>query len=126
VASRVLCECKAGFEIWYSRSGVWQPPTGRSHAHIAERDQEPGTHTGHFNSRILGKGSYTKMSNIYTYIFYFTTTQLALLVQLERLQVVCSNKEARKRLTESSSTPAMDREHINVVLKRCICMLIVH
>ena len=54
-------------------------------------------------------------------------TQPALQVQLarwERTQVVCSNKEAWKRLTESNDTPTMDLGHMNVVLKRCICMLI--
>jgi len=33
------------------------------------------------------------------------------------IQVVCSNKEARKRLTESNDTPAMDLGPMNVVLK---------
>ena len=42
-----------------------------------------------------------------------------------RLQVVCSNKEVWKRLTESNSTPTMDLGHMNVVLKWCICMFIV-
>jgi len=31
--------------------------------------------------------------------------------------MVCSNKEARKRLAESNGTPAMDLRHMNVVLK---------
>jgi len=31
--------------------------------------------------------------------------------------VVCSNKEARKRLTESNGIPAMDLGHMNVGLK---------
>ena len=38
--------------------------------------------------------------------------------------MVRSNRVARKRLTESSSTPAMDLGHKNVVLKWCICMLV--
>jgi len=38
--------------------------------------------------------------------------------------VVCSNKEAKKRLTELNGIPAMDLGHMNVVLKGCICMLI--
>ena len=33
------------------------------------------------------------------------------------IEVVCSDKEARKHLTESDSTPAMDLGHTNVVLK---------
>jgi len=40
---------------------------------------------------------------------YFAATQLALQLRQERSQVACSNKEARKRLTESNGTPAMDR-----------------
>ena len=44
-------------------------------------------------------------------------TQLARQVQQERTQVVCSNKVARKRLTESNGTPAMDLGHMNVVLE---------
>jgi len=35
-------------------------------------------------------------------------TQLATQLQRRRIQVVRSNKEARKRLTELNSTPAMD------------------
>jgi len=31
--------------------------------------------------------------------------------------VVYSNKEARKRLTESNGTPEMDLGHMNIVLK---------
>jgi len=38
--------------------------------------------------------------------------------------VVRSNKVARKRLTESNGTPAMDLGHMNVVLKWCTCMLV--
>jgi len=54
----------------------------------------------------------------------YAATQLALQLQQERIQVVCSNKVAWKRLTESNSTPAMDLGHMNVVLKWCICMLV--
>jgi len=38
-------------------------------------------------------------------------------LQQRCIQVECSNKEARKRLTESNGTPAMDLGHMNVVLK---------
>jgi len=37
-------------------------------------------------------------------------------------KVVCSDKEARKRLTESNGTPAMDLGPMNVVLKGIIFM----
>jgi len=54
------------------------------------------------------------------FVFCFlclAATQLALQVQQERTRVVCNNKEARKRLTESNNTLAMDLGHMNVVLK---------
>jgi len=44
-------------------------------------------------------------------------TQVATQLQQTCIQVVCSHKEARKRLTESNGTPAMDPAHIYVVLK---------
>ena len=47
----------------------------------------------------------------------YATTQLALQLRQGWSQVVCSNKEARKRLTDSNGTPAMDLGHMNVVLK---------
>jgi len=39
--------------------------------------------------------------------FCFAATQLALQVQQERTQVVCSNRQARKRPAESNGTPAI-------------------
>jgi len=46
---------------------------------------------------------------IYIYIFWvlvcYSATQLAIQVQQECIQVVCSNREARKRPAESNSTP---------------------
>jgi len=47
----------------------------------------------------------------------YATTHLASQLQQTRIQVVRSNKVARKRLTESNGTPAMDLGHMNVVLK---------
>jgi len=44
----------------------------------------------------------------------YADTQLAIQVQQRRIQVVRSNKVARKRLTESNGTPAMDLGHMNV------------
>jgi len=38
--------------------------------------------------------------------------------------VVCSDRVARKRPTESNGTPTMDLGHMNVVLKWCICTLV--
>jgi len=48
-------------------------------------------------------------------LFCNAATQLATQLQQRCIQVVCSNKEARKRLTESNGTPAMDLRHMNVV-----------
>jgi len=61
------------------------------------------------------------------FLVCYSTTQLATqLQQAERcIQVVCSNEEARKRLTESSGTPAMDPGHIYVVSKyHCFDVLV--
>ena len=43
-------------------------------------------------------------------------TQLATQLQQRCTQVVCSNKEAQKRLTESNGTPAKDPGHMNLDL----------
>jgi len=51
-------------------------------------------------------------------------SQLALQSQQERIHVVRSNREARKRPTKSNGTPAMDLGQMNFVLKWCICMLV--
>ena len=60
----------------------------------------------------------------------YTATQLATQIRQRCIQLVCSNKEARKRLTESNGTPAMNLLHMNVVLKQCyfyvmFCLMIV-
>jgi len=47
----------------------------------------------------------------------YAATQLATQLPQRRIQVVRSNKVARKRLTESNSTPAIDLVHMDVVLK---------
>jgi len=54
---RTRPRCK--YRIRHSSSGVSQPPPGRSHAHFAERKQEPIP--GISISRILGMGSHTKL-----------------------------------------------------------------
>ena len=56
----------------------------------------------------------------------YATTQLALQLHQKLTQVVCRNREARKRPAESNGTPAMDFEHMNVVLKWCMCMLVLN
>jgi len=57
----------------------------------------------------------------------YAATQLAIQAQQGRTQVVCSNREARKRPAESNGIPVMDRDlgHMNVVLKWCMCMSVV-
>jgi len=58
----------------------------------------------------------------YLFGFWFlvchAATQLATQLQKRYIQVVCSNKETWKRLTESNGTPAMDLGHMNVGLKK--------
>jgi len=55
----------------------------------------------------------------------YAATQLVLQLHQERTQVVCSNRDARKRPAESNATPAMDLVHMKVVLKWFMCMLVV-
>ena len=45
-----------------SRGGMWQLPSGQSHAHFAEREQE--SRPGISILRILGMGSHTKIPGI--------------------------------------------------------------
>jgi len=47
----------------------------------------------------------------------YAITQLSTPLHQRRIQVVRSNKVARKRLTESNDTPARDLGYMNVVLK---------
>jgi len=47
-------------------------------------------------------------------VWYAAATRLATQLQQRCTQVVCSNKEAQRRLTESNGTPAMDFGHMNV------------
>ena len=51
------------------------------------------------------------------FLVCYAATQLANQLHQTRIQVVRSNKVARKRLTKSNGTPAMDLGHMNVVLK---------
>jgi len=69
----------------------------------------------HKNSRLSVFG--------FWFVMPYAATQLPRQLHQTRIQVVRSNKEARKRLTESKGTPAMDLGHMNVVLKWCVCML---
>ena len=48
------------------------------------------------------------------FLVCYAATQLATPLQQRHMQVVRSHKVARKRLTESNGTPAMDLVHINV------------
>jgi len=51
------------------------------------------------------------------FLVCYAATQLATPVQQRRIQVMRSNKVARKRLIESNGTPALDLGHMDVVLK---------
>ena len=57
------------------------------------------------------------------FLVCYAATQLATQLPQRRIQVVRSNKVARKRLTESNGTPAMDLGHMNVGWIECTCML---
>jgi len=48
------------------------------------------------------------MVEVFWFLVCYATTQVAIQVQQERIQVVRSNKVARRRLTESNGTSAMD------------------
>jgi len=50
---------------------------------------------------------------LFLFLFCYAATQLAIQLHQERIQVVRSNREARKRPAESNSTPAMD--HLKTV-----------
>jgi len=67
-----------------------------------------------FLSELLGRPGRVKciLNGLGFFGFWFlvcyAATQLATQLQQRRIQVACSNKVARKRLTESNGTPAMD------------------
>ena len=77
--------------------------------------------------RATGHGSFNYMTTRSlsgsTFFLGHAATQLDPEVQQERSQVVCRNKEARKLLTESNGTPAMDLGHMDVGSKWRICMV---
>jgi len=50
----------------------------------------------------------TMLGDGFCFLVCYAATQLAPPLQQRRIQVVRSNKVARKRLTESNCTPAMD------------------
>jgi len=54
---------------------------------------------------------------LFWFLVCYAATQLASQLHQTRVQVMRSNKGARKRLTESNGTPAMDLGCMNVVLK---------
>jgi len=60
------------------------------------------------------------------FLVCYAATQLATQLRQRCIQVVCSNKEARKRLTESNGTPAMDLGPMNAVLKEYYFYVLFH
>jgi len=48
------------------------------------------------------------------FLMRYIATQVATQLHQRRIQLVRSNKVARKRLTESNGTPPMDLGHMNV------------
>jgi len=64
----------------------------------------------------VGMEAYLRVT-FFLFLVCYTDTQLANQLHQTRIQVVRSNKVARKRLTQSNGTPAMDLGHKNVDLK---------
>jgi len=67
-----------------------------------------------------GQAAQFKWRGVAQEIFSFNfsaATQLTLQLHQKGTQVVYSNKEAWKRLSESNGTPAIDLGRMNVVLK---------
>jgi len=58
-----------------------------------------------------------ELATLFWFLVCYANTQLANQLYQTRIQVVRSNKVARKRLIESNGTPAIDLGHMNVVLK---------
>jgi len=56
-------------------------------------------------------------NRFFWFLVCYAATQLLTQLRQRCIQVVRSKKEARKRLTESNGTPAMDLGLMNVVLK---------
>ena len=62
---------------------------------------------------------------LFLFLFIVTATLIALKLQQEHIRIVYSNKEARKRPTESNGTPAMDLDSepiilVGIVVRACI------
>jgi len=62
------------------------------------------------SSKLLRKG----WDSGFWFLVCYTATQLANQLQQTSIEVVRSNKVARKRLTESNGTPAMDLGPLNI------------
>ena len=117
VRTRPVCK----YRVRHWKMGLWQPPSGRSHAHFAEHEQEPILGTS--MSRILGMGSHTKIlgmgfemrrsvvdlghEGVWWILFFVLVlpphSYWARQLHQERTQVVCSNKVAWKRLARRHS-----------------------
>jgi len=81
------------------------------------RGQDSGEEGGRGEDRGLGKALPGLVRRGFRFLVCYAATQLATQLPQRRIQVVRSNKVARKRLTESNGTPAMDLGLFNGVLK---------
>jgi len=66
------------------------------------------------SSKLDGLFFFFLFMSSFGFMVCYTTTQLATQLRQRCIQVVFSNKETRKRLTESNGTPAMDLGQMNV------------
>jgi len=67
----------------------------------------------------------TKEKFFFVPLIFVLVVPPALKFHQKRSQVVCNNREARNRPAESNGTPPLDLGHRHVVLKWCMCMLVV-
>jgi len=73
-------------------------------------DQADGKHT---LTRLRTQET-TAADFFFWFLVCYATTQLAIQLPQKHIQVVRSNKVARKRLTKSNGTPAMDLGYLNI------------
>jgi len=68
----------------------------------------------HLKDFVLNYDDHFESHLLFWFLVWYAATRLATQLQQRCTQEVCDNKEARKRLTESNGTPAMDLRHMNV------------
>ena len=64
--------------------------------------------------------------NGFWFLVWNAVTHLTLQLHQDCILIVLSNKVVHRIPTESNGTPAIDLGHMNVVLKWCMCMLVMY